>query len=255
MLARSRSLGEEHALLLFLAAVGKTGMVAGDHELERPGNSLAQAPAGFNRTGGRMVEPGVSAFEPSLKLHRVFAKIVQQAGGVPPLAGAEFGRALAREVRDPVEVVAQRLPVSAVGPAGGMGEIGALWVQGASTNYRLCISFSKTSDRGNPVPGQAPWRASCRPAGADQNRAADGRFKVGMIALLGKRSDARDRRNTQIQGLLDTAKEGGDGMEGELRQVGAIEPRRRSRCSWRPTDHPVVPRRRARRHPRPRRCV
>ena len=49
---------------------------------------------------------------------------------VSPLAGAELGGAGVGEVGDLVEMLAQRLPVGAVRPAGGMGEIGALSLQG-----------------------------------------------------------------------------------------------------------------------------
>jgi hypothetical protein len=48
---------------------------------------------------------------------------------VAPVAGAELGRAVVGEAGDLVEMLAQRLPVGAVAPAGGMGEIGALSVQ------------------------------------------------------------------------------------------------------------------------------
>ena len=60
-------------------------------------------------------------------------------------------RAAGRQLSEVMQVLAQRLPVGAVRPAGGMGEIGALGVQGGSTNHRQCASFSKTSEYGNPV--------------------------------------------------------------------------------------------------------
>ena len=70
-------------------------MVARDHKLKRPGEGLP-AFAGFYRARCRMLKAR-AAVEIPLELRRILAEIVQQTGGVPPLAGAELGRALARE--------------------------------------------------------------------------------------------------------------------------------------------------------------
>jgi hypothetical protein len=70
-----------------------------------------------------MVHPARAAFEARLETVRILSEIVQKAGDIPPLTRAELGRTLAREVGDLEQVLTQRLPVGAVGPAGGMGEI------------------------------------------------------------------------------------------------------------------------------------
>jgi hypothetical protein len=103
-------------------------MVASDHKLKRWRERLKPL-AGLDSAGGRMVDPARAAFEPRLELILILSEIVQQAGRVTPLAGAELGRVLVREGGDPVQMVVQRLPVGAVRPVGGMGEIAALSLQ------------------------------------------------------------------------------------------------------------------------------
>ena len=115
--------------MLFLAAVGESCVVAGDDELKRPGQCLPPL-ASLDGTGSRMVDPDRTAFEPRLEVCRIFAEIMEQTGDVPPLAGAELGGAGVGEVGDLVQVLTQGLPTGAVAPAGGMGEIEALSLQG-----------------------------------------------------------------------------------------------------------------------------
>jgi hypothetical protein len=139
-----RAVGTPHA-------VGEACMVASDAEGYELPDLRSKALDRDPRPGRGVIDPTWAAIEIALELRRVLPEVMQQAGGAPPLSRAELGGALAREGGDVVEMRAQRLPVGAVGAAGGMGEIGALSVQGISTTRRECVRFSKTSEYGNRI--------------------------------------------------------------------------------------------------------
>jgi hypothetical protein len=139
----------------------------GDRKGETATNALAKPIDCVDRTCNRVLWPTAwpsrlvlrlkvrvataDCGEVVLEIWIAFSEIVPETQQVAPLAGAELGRALAREVGHLVQMRAQKLPVGAVRPSGGMGVIGALSVQGASTNHEQGVGFSKTSDHGNPV--------------------------------------------------------------------------------------------------------
>jgi hypothetical protein len=149
-------------------------MMPGDRKGETAANTLAKPIDCVDRTGNRVLWPTVwpsylvlrlkvrvattNCGEIVLEIRIIFAEIVPETQQVPPLAGAELGRAFPREVGHALQMHAQRLPVGAIGLAGRMGEIGALSLQDVSTMHRYSFRFSEPLELRNPVLAECPGR-------------------------------------------------------------------------------------------------
>ena len=121
----------------------------GDRKGETATNALAKPIDCVDRTGNRVLWPAAGPSRLVLRLKVrvaatdggkiileiwiVFSEIVPETKEVAPLARAELGGAVAREGGDLEQVVAQRLLVGAIRPAGRMGEIRARGDQASST--------------------------------------------------------------------------------------------------------------------------
>ena len=118
-----KALFQGATVVAFTAAVGKSGMVAGD-AVRHQFAGHAPAGGGFFRAGGGVIDALRRTGKAQLEGVAVFAEVVQEAGVAGDVGGAEGFGELGCERGDVFGVAFQGLPVALRAVFGGVGVVG-----------------------------------------------------------------------------------------------------------------------------------